>query len=131
MEASRGTSAATGSGWFTFAGVMFVIAGVANLLWGIAALDTKTYLPAEGLLFSTLTFWGWVSIIWALLAFGGAYLLLVRAPASVTYGIVMATLSAVFWLFALPVLPIWSLTILIIDVLIIYGLAQHADVTLR
>jgi hypothetical protein len=42
-------------------------------------------------------------------------------------GIIMAMLSAVFWLFALPVLPIWSLVIVAIDVLIIYGLTAHGD----
>ncbi len=124
MEASRRPA---GAGWFTFAGVMFIIAGVANLLWGIGALDTKEYLPESGLLFSSLTFWGWVSIIWALLAFLAAYLLLTRSDFGAGLGVIMAMLSAVFWLFALPVLPIWSLVIISIDVLIIYGLTAHAE----
>ncbi len=116
-----------GAGWFTFAGVMFIIAAVSNLLWGIAALDSKEYLPEAGLLFSSLTFWGWVSILWALLAFGASYLLLTRSEFGVGLGIIMAMLSAIFWLFALPVLPIWSLVIIGIDVLIIYGLTSHAE----
>jgi hypothetical protein len=118
----------TGASWFTFAGVMFVIAGVANLLWGIAALDSKEYLPESGLLVSSLTFWGWVSIIWAALAFLASYLLLTRSPSGAAMGVVMATLSGIFWLFALPVLPIWALLIILIDVLIIYGLTTHGDV---
>ncbi len=126
MEAS--TRRPAGGGWFTFAGVMFVISGVANLLWGLAALDKKRYLPEHGLLFSNLTFWGWVSIIWAVLALIGAYLLLTRSPAGVGFAVIMATVSAVFWLFALPVVPIWALAIIAIDVLIIYGVTAHADV---
>lgn len=125
MEAS--TTKPSGAGWFTFAGVMFVIAGVANLLWGIGALDDASYLPEDGLLFSSLTFWGWVSIIWALLAFLAGYLLLTRSAFGAGLGIIMAGLSSVFWLFALPVLPIWSLTIIAIDILIIYGLAVHGE----
>jgi hypothetical protein len=123
MESS--SHARAGEGWFTFAGVMFVIAGAANLLWGIAALDKKDYLPEAGLLFGSLTFWGWISILWAVGALVVGYLVLNRSAMGVGFGILMAMLSAIFWLFALPVLPIWSLVIILIDVLIIYGLAEH------
>lgn len=129
MEAS--TRRPEGSGWFTFAGVMLIISGVANLLWGIGALDKKEYLPENGLLFSNLTFWGWLSIAWAVVALIGAYLLLTRSPAGVVIGVSLATVSAVFWLFALPVLPIWALTIIAINVLIIHGLITHAEIAER
>lgn len=49
---------ATDGGWLTFAGVMFLIGGAANILWGAGALDNKSYLPESGLLFSTLDTWG-------------------------------------------------------------------------
>jgi hypothetical protein len=124
---STSTARPAGTGWFTFAAVMFVISGTSNLLWGIGALDTKRYLPEDGLLFSNLELWGWLSIIWALLAFGGAFLLFTRSEWSGGAGLVLATLSALFWLFALPVLPIWSLIVISIDVLIIYGLSTHLD----
>ena len=121
------TARARGAGWFTFAGIMFVISGASNLLWGIGALDSKEYLPEDGLLFSNLSLWGWLSIIWALMAFFGGYLLLTRSEWSGGVALVMATLSAVFWLFALPVLPIWSLIVIAIDVAIIYGVSTHLD----
>ena len=116
-----------GGGWFTFAGVMFIISGASNLLWGFAALDSKSYLTEGGLLFSSLNFWGWVSIIWGCLALVGSWLLLSRASSAVVYGVSMATVSAIFWLFALPVLPIWSLAIIAIDVLIVFGLISDAE----
>lgn len=116
-----------GGGWFTFAGVMFIIGGASNLLWGFAALDSKSYLTEGGLLFSTLTFWGWVSIIWGCLAIACAWMLLSRSASAAGFGVAMATLSAIFWLFALPVLPIWSLAIIAIDVLIVFGLISDAE----
>lgn len=116
-----------GGGWFTFAGVMFVISGASNLLWGFAALDRKQYLPEDGLLFSTLDLWGWISIIWGAAALLGAWLLLNQMRSAVVYGVSMATLSAIFWLFAMPVLPIWSLAIIAIDVLIVFGLVSSAE----
>ena len=117
-----------GSGWFTFAAVMFGLAGASNLLWGIGALDKKSYLPEEGLLASNLELWGWLSLIWAALAITGSVLLFTRNPWSAGAAIVLAALNAVFWLFAIPVLPIWSLIVIAIDVMIIYGLSVHSDV---
>lgn len=41
-------------------------------------------------------------------------------------GIVVAVLSAVFWLFALPILPIFALTAILADSLLIFGLSERA-----
>lgn len=125
----RAQREATGDGWITFAGVMFLIGGAANILWGAGALDSKSYLPESGLLFSTLDTWGWISVIWGLVMLATALLVLSRTAAGVGLGIVVAVISAIFWLFALPVLPIWSLLIIGLDALIIYGLATQAKVT--
>lgn len=124
MEASTRTGH---SGWVRFAGVMFIVAAAANIIWGIAALDGKEYLPESGLLFSTLTFWGWVAILWGIVVLIGSYLLLSDSPGGPPTGVVLATVSAIFWLFALPVLPIFAMTIILIDALIIYGLVQHGE----
>ncbi|HEY7455837.1 MAG TPA: hypothetical protein VH703_01070 [Solirubrobacterales bacterium] len=118
------SSTARSSGWVTFAGIMFVVAGFANLIWGIGALANKEYLPEDGLLFSTLTFWGWIAIIWGALLLLGSYLVLMESPSGRSTGIVLAVVSAVFWLFALPVLPIFALTAILVDSLIIYGLSS-------
>lgn len=40
-------------------------------------------------------------------------------------GIVLASLSCLFWLFALPALPLFAMTVIMIDVLVIYGLTVH------
>ncbi|MGE5281847.1 MAG: hypothetical protein ACM3N0_05925 [Chloroflexota bacterium] len=112
------------SGWVTFAGIMFVVAGFANIIWGIGALANKEYLPESGLLFSTLTFWGWIAIVWGALLLLGSYLVLMESPSGRSTGIVLAVVSAIFWLFALPVLPIFGLMAILVDSLIIYGLSQ-------
>jgi hypothetical protein len=115
---------ARSSGWITFAGIMFLVAGAANIIWGAGALAEKQYLPEEGLLFSTLTLWGWIAIIWGALVLIGSFLLLTDSPSGREVGIVLAVVSAVFWLFALPVLPIFALTAILVDSLIIYGLSS-------
>lgn len=125
MEAS--TARPAGHGWITFAGVLFIITGAANVFWGIGALDTKSYLPESGLLFSSLTLWGWLAIVWGVLECGAAFLLLSGSRVGPVAGLVLATIGAIFWVLVLPVLPIFSLVAIILLVLVIYGLAAHAD----
>ena len=113
------------SGWVTFAGVAFLVAAFANFFWGLGALAEKAYLYEGGLLWSTLNTWGWVAVIWSAVVFVGAVLLLFRVSWAPIVGIALASLSCIFWLFALPVLPLFALTAIIIDMLVIYGLAAH------
>lgn len=117
------------SGWVTFAGVAFLIAAFANLFWGLGALADKAYLSEGGLLWSTLNTWGWVAVIWSAVVFIGAVMLLARMKAGPFVGIVLASLSCIFWLFALPVLPLFALTVIMIDMFVIYGLAAHGMMT--
>ena len=122
MESSA--SAARQSGWVTFAGIMFLVAGFANVIWGIGAIADKSYLSGEGLLFASLGFWGWVAVLWGALVLFGAYRLLTGSPSGREVGIILAVVSAIFWFIALPVLPIFGLTAILIDALIIFGLSS-------
>lgn len=118
--------AETRSGWVTFAGVVLLVGAVGNLFWGLGALDSKSYLDESGLLYSTLETWGWVAIGWsALLAIGGI-MLLARARYGPAVGIVLAAVSCIFWLFALPVMPFFAMTVILIDLSVIYGLATRS-----
>lgn len=113
------------SGWVTFAGVMFLVSAFANFFWGLAALDTKSYLAESGLLYSTLETWGWVALGWSAVVLIGAILLLARTRSGPVVGVVLATVSCIFWLFALPVMPLFAMTAIFIDALIIYGLLSY------
>ena len=116
----------TRSGWVTFAGVVLLVGAVGNLFWGLGALDSKNYLDESGLLYSTLETWGWVAIGWSALLLIGGIMLLARTHYGPVVGIVLAGVSCVFWLFALPVMPFYAMTVILIDVLVIYGLATRS-----
>lgn len=113
------------SGWVIFAAAVLLIGAVGNLLWGLAALDSKSYLDEGGLLYSSLETWGWVSIVWSALLLIGGIMLLAGVRSGPAVGIVLAAVSCVFWLFALPVMPLYAMTVIIIDVFVIYGLATQ------
>lgn len=126
-RSERAPTTLAANGWLTFAGIMFLIGGASNIIWGIAALDSKVYLNANGLLFSTFDTWGWVSIVWGAILLLASLGLFAQSPAAAMVAVGLATVSAVFWIFALPVLPIWALVMIGIDALIIYGLVGRQD----
>ena len=113
------------TGWVTFAGIVLIVGAVANLFWGLAALDKATFLEENGLLYSSLDTWGWVALGWSALLLIGGCALLLRATWGPIVGIVLASISCVFWLFTFPVMPMMALTVILIDVFVIYGLAVH------
>ena len=52
------------SGWVTFAGVLLVLAGALNVIYGIAAIgNSKFFVANTKFIFSDLKTWGWITLI--------------------------------------------------------------------
>ncbi|HTG46841.1 MAG TPA: hypothetical protein VK646_04225 [Actinomycetota bacterium] len=118
------------SGWVTFAGLAFLIGAFANFFWGLAAVSDppKVWLFQNGLLYSTFSTVGWAALIWSGVLLIGALLLFGRVSWAPIVGVVLATISVIFWLFAMPVFPLYALTVILIDAFVIYGLVAHGMV---
>ncbi len=116
----------TGRGWWVFAAVMFILAGLANGIWGITALSKDDLLRADELLFGDLTTWGVVYLCLAALQLATGLLLLLGRATGVVLGILLAGAHATVALFSIGAYPLWTVTAMVIDGLIIYGLAVHA-----
>jgi hypothetical protein len=127
-EPTTGYGERTGwTGWITFAGVMMIIGGGLNLFYGIVAAvnDEWVVFTNRANVYLDVSEWGWVHII-----LGGIVLLsgigvfsgniLAR-----TVGVIVASVSMVVNFFFIPVYPIWSLTVILIDVLVIWALTAH------
>ncbi|HMJ04364.1 MAG TPA: hypothetical protein VK506_15595 [Conexibacter sp.] len=115
-----------GSGWILFAGIMILIAGILNVIWGIAAIDNSTFfVEDERFIFSSLNTWGWITLILGVIQVLAAFSIWRGGAFGAVFGIFAASLSAIGALLALPAYPFWSLAIFAIDVLIIYGLAAY------
>ena len=115
----------TGEGWITFAGVMFLIASAFNAVYGIAALANDDYFAVDELLFGDLSMWGIFYLVVATVQMITAGLVLNRSSAGAFMGIVIAGLSAIVALVSIGAYPLWSVTILVVDALIIYGLSVY------
>ena len=116
----------THSGWVTFAGVMLCIAGVLNVIYGIAAIgDSKFFVQDQKYILSNLNTWGWVTLILGALQLFAAFSLWSGGLYGRFVAILAATLSAVGALMSIPAYPFWSLAIFAIDIIVIYQVAMY------
>lgn len=116
------------TGWATFAGVLFMVAGLWNFFAGWAALARKEYFDEASLLYQNLQVVGWVWLGIGVIQVLASYLIFARRPSGRTLGVVLAALSMFVWFFTIGAYPMWAMMIVAIDALIIYGLTAHSEV---
>jgi hypothetical protein len=116
-----------GGGWADFAAVILLIAGFLNAAQGLSALFKKAYFVEEGLLYRNLRLWAVVWLVLGLCQIGTASLLFGREPAGRILGVVFAAGSAVVSFLSMGAYPVWHLTVIGIDLLIIFGLMAHPE----
>ena len=119
------------SGWavsFTlFAAIMMLMSGTFQALAGLVAIfENEFYVATRNYLFQfDATTWGWIHLLVGLVvAFAGWGLLTGRTWARVV-GITLAVLSAIANFLFLPYYPFWALTVITLDVFVIWALTAH------
>jgi hypothetical protein len=127
MESSRPSATpGAGTGWAAFAATLFLVLGIFNVIDGIAALTSDHHFVDDQFV-AGLTFWGVVILLIGLAQLFAAYLLFSRSPSGPLLGIFLACLSLISQLFFLPAFPIWSIIIMVMDGLVIYGLTVYGE----
>jgi hypothetical protein len=117
---------AQGAGWLTFAGIMVLIAGILNVIWGIAAVDSANFfVEEERFIFSDLNTWGWIILTIGIIQVSASLSIWSGGQFGRWIGILGASLSAIAALLLIPAYPLWSLAIFGLDLLIIYGLSAY------
>jgi hypothetical protein len=109
-------------GWTVFASVVIFVAGVWNLILGVAAFTKKTYFSAGSLLYVNLSFWGIVWIFMGVLQLLTAFLVLRRSTAGKALGLIGASVSMIVWFFSIGAHPVSSILIILVDGLVLYAL---------
>jgi hypothetical protein len=132
QEAARTTRSAEGAydvpggGWILFAGIMLMLVGVLNVIWGIAAIDDSSFfVNDQKYIISNLNTWGWITLILGVVQILAAFSIWAGNQFGRWIGIAVAGLSSIGALLSIPAYPFWSLAIFAIDILVIYGLAAY------
>jgi hypothetical protein len=117
-------------GWAVFAGIVLIIAGVFDALFGIAAIvgpDSAYFLNtvSGNLWMFDVSTWGWWHLILGLVLVLVGVFVLRGATWARIIAVILAGLNAVSQLATLPYQPIWALLIIALDLLVIYALVVH------
>ena len=116
------------TGWIVFASVMMLMLGMFHAFQGIVALVKDEYFLVSdtGLVVSVdYTAWGWTHLLLGVVvAAAGAALFTGQMWARIV-GVVVALGSAMVNLAFLAAYPIWSITMIAVDVLVIWALTVH------
>jgi hypothetical protein len=126
--ASRPTKSAyeiEGQGWVTFSGIMILIVGVMNVIYGIAAIDRSSFFvqDAKYVVFNDLNTWGWLLLVVGAVQLVAAFGIWSRTAWGRWIGIITAGGNAILQLLFISSFPLAALALFAIDVLVIYGLA--------
>jgi hypothetical protein len=118
----------TGESWVLFAAVILGMLAALNLIYGIAAVaDSSFFVGDARFVLSGLNTWGWVLIFagaaQGLVAFG----VWARWTGVRWVGVAIAVLNAILQMMVMPAYPFWSLCLIALDVLVIYGLIAHGS----
>jgi hypothetical protein len=112
-----------------FAAILLLIAGVLNVIYGIAAISNAAFFDhqTQYVIFG-LGFWGWVTVIIGLVQLTGGYSLFSGGTYGRTIGIIAATLGAVESLLSVGgSYPFWSLGIFALCLIVLHGLVVYGE----
>ena len=117
------------SGWKFFAGIMIMIVGFLNMFDGLVAITQSNYIERNigGSLpiTSNVKTWGWGELIIGVILVLAAFGILSGATWARVVGILVASVNLMYQFAYLGHYPFWSFTMIVINILVIYGLAAH------
>ena len=113
-------------GLVTFAGVMILIAGVLNTLYGIAAIDKANFFIKDAkYVFADLATFGWLVLILGAVQIFAAFAIWQGTPWGRWFGVACASVNIILQMLWMLSFPILAMTILALDITVIYGLLVY------
>lgn len=115
------------SGPLGFASVILLIAGILNIIDGIAAVAGDSRFNEARLLFESMTAWGIAYLILGALQIYAANEIFQRKARGMLLGITFASLSGIAHFISIGAYPIWSITVMVLNFAVIFALLTNDD----
>jgi hypothetical protein len=114
-------------GFILFAALMMIMAGTFQALAGLVALfENEFYVATRSYLLQfDATTWGWVHLLVGLVVALAGFAVMAGRTWGRVVGITLALLSALANFAFIPYYPFWALTVIALDVFVIWALAAH------
>jgi hypothetical protein len=117
-----------GHGLILFASVLLVIVGCFNLIYGIAAIaHSHVFVANAQYVFENLRAWGWITLIIGVLQLLAAAGVVAGNQLARWFAVAVLGLNAIDQMFFIPAYPFWSLVIITVDVVALYGLCVYGS----
>jgi hypothetical protein len=116
------------AGWLTFSAVVLCIGGLFAVIDGLVAVNQARFFSANAVfIFSDLNTWGWIIFGLGVAGIASGLAVFSGRQWARWLGIIVAGLSALGQLLFAQAYPLWSLMIMSIDFLVVYGLVVHGS----
>jgi hypothetical protein len=111
-----------------FAASLLGVAGTFNVIDGIAAVArSHVFIGGARYVIGDLRAWGWVVLIFGVLQLLAMLGVLTGNQAARWFGVAVIGLNAIAQMFAIPGYPFWSLMIVAVDVVALWGLCAYGS----
>jgi hypothetical protein len=130
MRPARGRAYAGGRGYglVLFAGVLLLVVGFWNLIYGIAAIaNSHVFVANAHYVFGNLRAWGWITLIFSILQLAAGVGVMAGNQLARWFAVAVVGLNAIDQMLFIPAYPFWSLTIIAMDVVALYGLCAYGS----
>jgi hypothetical protein len=117
-----------GYGMIVFAAVLLGVVGLFNVIDGIAAIArSHVFVGNAHYVVGDLRAWGWVALILGVLQALASIGVLNGNQAARWFGVAVTGLNAIGQMFFIPAYPFWSLIIIAVDVVALWGLCAYGS----
>ena len=128
MRRDRGARQGEGYWMIVFAVALLVTVGFFNLIDGIAAIaNSHVFIANAHYVVGDLRAWGWVVLILGVLQLIAAIAILAGSQAARWFAVVVIGLNAIGQMLFIPAYPFWSLLIIAVDVVALWGLCAYGS----
>ena len=127
---ARGTRRRGGEGYglILFAAVLLLVIGFFNMIDGIAAIaNSHIFVANAHYVIGDLRAWGWTALILSILQLVAGLGVLAGNQVARWTGVGLLALNLIAQMFFLPAYPFWSLTIIAVDVVALWGLCVYGS----
>jgi hypothetical protein len=107
---------------------MLLVTSFFNLIDGIAAIaNSHVFVANAHYVIGDLRAWGWTALILSILQLAAGLGVLAGNQVARWAGVVLVALNAIAQMFFIPAYPFWSLTIIAVDVVALWGLCVYGS----
>ena len=111
-----------------FAATLLGVVGIFNLIDGIAAIaNSHIFIANAHYVIGDLRAWGWVALILGALQVLASIAVLVGNQVARWFAVAVIGLNAIGQMFFIPAYPFWSLMIIALDVVALWGLCAYGS----